>query len=149
MHKTTLALAWFAGLFITTPLWAASLEIVDIDFGNPSTPTEGAPLPGETGHVYFTLRNAGREPFNDLTLRGTAGTCVTELSPTLRMASLSAGATVRVEIPLSLTLSAACRPGQLADLLLSGAYSAVDGQRRPTWATHSFYIPRRRPAPEL
>lgn len=128
-------------LLIASPTaLAANLEVVAIDHGNPAIPQEGAPLPGQTTSVFFTLRNTSSEAQRNLILQGIPGTCVADLAPSLRIAELGPGTAVRIESPLALTLDANCQPGDTADLLLKGAYSRADGTRPAVWATHEFPI---------
>lgn len=125
-------------LIFTLPAAASDLLITAIDHGDPNAPFEGAPRPGETGTIYFKLKNTGKESLRDLILKGNPGKCVSELSPTLRIPELAVGQELRVLSPLSITIAPDCAIQTTAELLLYGTSLSSHGRRQPAWAVARF-----------
>lgn len=97
----------------------ATLAVEAVDFGVDDT--EGGIRPGETGDVFLTVKNQGREALSQAVFVTEPGSCVTAVDGHLAITDLQPGESLRLD-PLTVTVDANCANGQAAAIIMNGNY---------------------------
>lgn len=128
------------GIFFLVPKAnAAALDFEQIDYGDPNDPFANPVLPGQTGDVYFTIKNNTSTTIRQLEMLPRNGRCVEQITGDLQKEEVLAGESFRFG-PLSITMRADCERSSDAAILFVGTYRDSIDQINRTWIDIPFQV---------
>lgn len=119
---------------------AEVLEFSSVDYGVAGDPFQGAPMPGESGTIYLTVKNPSTELLRDVVLETYPGDCVESIAGSYRFGDVAARQSMRSVNGLPIKIASACRRGSRAGFLALGTFLAVSGERRRVWSESAFVV---------
>lgn len=119
---------------------AAVLDLVEVDYGTPGNSFINAPLPGQTGQIFITLRNSSNEFLSDIRLESHAGDCVEKMDSPQAISEIAPGQTMRMPTPLQIQLSRTCARGDVGTFLLFGIYNDAMRNDQRIWMDGKFLV---------
>ena len=131
--------AIFVFILLPVTVFGTTVKFVNVDYGVPEDPFEGAISPGETGDIYFTLRNSYPLPLTDLQLSARPGRCIQAIDGELNKAKITSEEEFRIG-PLQIEVKENCKQDEPAAILLSGSYQNSLKQAQRTWVEIPFWI---------
>ena len=135
----------FVFILLPVAVFGTTVKFVNVDYGVSGDPFEGAISPGETGDIYFTLRNSYPLPLTNLQLSARPGRCIQTVSGELNKAEITSEEEFRIG-PLQIEVKETCNQDGPAAILLSGSYQNSLKQTQRTWVEIPFWI---KPRPVL
>lgn len=107
---------------LTFKVLKAGITVTAVDFGSENA--DGGIAPGSSGPVFLTIKNTGNERIANGTITATPGACVDNVRGDIAFTNLDPGATLRLEVPMTVFISGTCRNGDKVGLQVTGSYQS-------------------------
>ena len=119
--------------------YSATLELVTFDYGVPGDRFQNPITFGDSGEMYFVLKNTTDSVLADLTLQPNPGLCVESSQGKLKKSEVAGHEEFRIG-PFNVALKEKCKRGDKAALLLTGTYKDSVQQLNNTWIEIPFLV---------